>query len=359
MSTIAPYKIQHWLFSEAEGQFDIDLAESGIQHHYTKDLDLSQNYSLNYSLDCGDLKLRETIARLYEVEPTQVLITHGSQEGLYLFYRSFLKPGDHIITFKPGWQQSWEVPLHLGASVSILSLDVKDSYKLSLEAIKAAITPNTRLIILNSPHNPTGHRIEGQILQKLTNLCRDKDIHLLNDEEYLTDYKNSIVHFSPLAYSVSSLSKVYGFPGLRTGWFIGSKEIIQQMTNYRRYVSVCNSSLCEQLAIQVLQQKDKYLQRYSKLVYQGLLELRTWIQRFPNLKLVEPQGTPFAYITFPSSIKTQDFASDLLRTQKVLVMPAEVFDDHNAIRLSFGRPLDILRDGLNRLAQALENYHES
>jgi aspartate/methionine/tyrosine aminotransferase len=356
MPKIASYKIQQWLFTEAEGNFDIDLAESGIQYHWFHDLNLSENYHLNYSLDCGDFELRTIIAGLYKVDPDQVMITHGSQEALYLFYRSFLQQGDHIITFKPGWQQSWEVPEYIGALVTPIILRKEDHYQLNLEEVQKAITPQTRLIILNFPHNPTGQQIDKKTLNELINICTESNITIMNDEEYLTNYDNSIVHASPNSFSVSSLSKVYGFPGLRVGWVVAHRDIVKDMVNYRRYTTVCNSHLCEKLACQVLGQKNKYIQHYYQLIHEGLLELKNWLKKYPQLKLIEPKGTPFAYIVFPQTINTNVFTKYLLDKEQVLVMPAEVFDDEFAIRISFGRPLDILQAGLKKIDRALESF---
>src|SRR5688572_5161103 len=105
--TMPVYTIQDWLFSCAEGMYDIDLGESGTQFHHLHDLDVSINYHLNYEQDRGRIELRERIAKLYGFAANQVVLTHGSQEGLYLLYNSLLKSGDHVITTVPGWQQSW------------------------------------------------------------------------------------------------------------------------------------------------------------------------------------------------------------------------------------------------------------
>lgn len=354
MPKISLYKIQDWLFNEAEGKFEIDLAESGIQYHCLNSLEIAENYPLNYSLDHGDEELRSIIARMYGVENDQIIVTHGSQEALYLFYRSFLAKGDHVITFSPGWQQSWEVPLHIGAEVSTIPLRAENNYNLSIEDIEKAINDKTRLIILNSPHNPTGSAIDPFTLKSLIDLCKKHKIRLLNDEEYLTDYKKSIVHLWNDSCAVSSLSKVYGFPGLRIGWLVGPKDTIKDLVNYRRYTTVSNSYLCEKLACQVLKDKNKHIERYNKLSQNGLTELKNWLKKYPALKLIESQGTPFCYIAFPSSIDTNKFAKDLLTQQQVLVMPAEVFEDKNAIRLSFGRPVNILQMGFRRMDQVLE-----
>lgn len=354
---ISNYKIQDWLFQECEGKFEIDLAESGIQYHHLHDLNLKENYHLNYSLDSGDIGLRQTIAGKYNTPLNNVLITNGSQEALYLFYRSYLTSGDHVITFSPGWQQSWEVPKNIGAEVS--TIDLSDhSYEVNLNVIKPYITEKTKLLILNSPHNPTGKLISQEDLKEIKEFCAQRNIFILNDEEYLTDYSLSIIQDDPHNNTacVSSLSKVFGFPGLRLGWFVGPEKIVNKMINYRRYVSVCNSHLCEKLAEQVFNDFGKYVDRYERMTSIGLTILKEWVARHPQLELIPPQGTPFAYVYFLEDKNTQAFSRFLLQEQKVLVMPAEVFDDKNAIRISFGRPAHILTEGLNRISVSLGNF---
>ena len=103
-SQISTYTIQEWLFEEAQGAFEIDLGESGIQHHYLSDLAPDPAFDLNYSQDRGDERLRQRIGELYGAGPDNVIITHGSQEALYLFYGCHLGPDDHVITFTPVWQ---------------------------------------------------------------------------------------------------------------------------------------------------------------------------------------------------------------------------------------------------------------
>ncbi|WP_032112940.1 pyridoxal phosphate-dependent aminotransferase [Candidatus Paracaedibacter symbiosus] len=348
------YKIQDWLFQEGEGRFEIDLAESGIQYHHIHNLNLRENYHLNYSSDCGDQKLRQIISGKYGRDPSHVILTNGSQEALYLFYRSLLNPGDHVITFSPGWQQSWEVPKSMGANVSVINL-AENSYEISLAIIEPHITEKTKLIILNSPHNPIGKTLPKEILSDLKEFCFKRNIFILNDEEYLTNYSSSIVtgDQNNNTACVSSLSKVFGFPGLRLGWFVGPKELVNQMINYRRYVTVCNSHLSERLAEQVLSNFNEYIDSYENMTSAGLKILQDWTSNHPELRLISPQGTPFAYISFITKIGTKAFARKLLDEQKVLIMPAEVFNDENAFRVSFGRPANILKEGLGRISKVL------
>jgi aspartate/methionine/tyrosine aminotransferase len=348
------YTIQQWLFAEAEGRFEIDLAESGIQYHHLHDLSLQNNYDLNYSLDRGKLALREIVANIYTRPIEQVLITNGAQEGLYLFYQTFIKSGDHVITFSPGWQQSWEVPLSLGAKVSQIKLDSKNGYKIDVNEVKNCIQKTTKLLILNNPNNPTGTALDRETQDKLIALCRQNNIFILCDEEYFTDYPNSMVNQYEKCAVVSSLSKVYGFPGLRTGWFVGPADVVENVVNYKRYVTVSNSSLCEYFAIDILGNYKKYLIDYANIVNNGYKIIKNWANSLANFKLMEPQGTPFCYLVGNTDIDTEMLSKRILAEQKVLVMPAEVFEDKGALRVSFGRPSDILNEGLRRISSTLQ-----
>ena len=356
MKKISNYQIQDWLFSIANGHFDIDLAESGIHPHHIDDIKFTKNYDLNYSIDVGQEALRRIIADMYNVNYQRVLITNGSQEALYLFYRSFLSPDDHVITFVPGWQQSWEVPAHMGCDVTKIHLDRSHGYQISLNTIVDSLKPTTKLIILTSPNNPLGLQINEHDMQTLANLCHEKGIFLLNDEEYLTTYANSVVHLQGQTAAVSSLSKIYGYPGLRVGWFIGDECLVNDMVNYKRYTTVTNSSLCEYLAIEVLKNYSNHIEAYHELVLNGEKILKDFVNQWPQLSLIESQGTPFAYIDLPDTWDAEQLCRQLLDEYKVLLMPAEVFGSKHAIRISFGRPEAILKEGLNRIGKLLAFY---
>ena len=351
-SQISTYTIQQWLFDEAQGAFDIDLGESGIQYHHLRDLEPDPGFDLNYSQDRGDGRLRQAIGEMYGAGPENVIITHGSQEALYLFYECHLGPEDHVITFTPGWQQSWEVPVHLGAQVTKIALQQEDGYAIDWDAVSESMRDNTRLLILCSPNNPLGTALSESDWEQLERLRAKRGLPVLIDEEYLTDYRGSV--FGRVSgYAVSSLSKIYGFPGLRLGWLVGDREAVDRAVNLKRYTTVCNSSLCEQLALQVLANRPHYLERFARLCDGGLRLLRSWLKGQPSLSLVEPQGTPFAYLTYDGSGTSAELCRRLLREKGVLLMPAEVFEDRQAVRLTFGREPDILQPGLDRIGEVL------
>ena len=124
------YLIQQWLFDEANGKFEIDLGESGVQYQCLSDIVYDPLQDMNYGLDVGNIDLRNLLAKYYGCKTKNICITHGGQEALYLFYRSFLRPEDHVITFTPGWSQSWVIPEQIGCKLSIIPLTSNNNFDL-------------------------------------------------------------------------------------------------------------------------------------------------------------------------------------------------------------------------------------
>jgi aspartate/methionine/tyrosine aminotransferase len=358
--SIATYTIQDWLFDRAQGRFEIDLAESGVQYQLLSDLPLEPGWDLDYSLDRGTPELRGRIAALYaetavppDADHRAVIVTHGAQEALYLLYRSTLAAGDHVITTAPGWQQAWEVPAHIGCEVSVL--DWRPGSPFDADALASAVRPNTRMLILNSPGNPSGQTLTSTEWDAILRVAGSHDLLVVNDEEYLLDFGASVVRRHPRAVSVSGLSKVYGMPALRVGWARGPEDVIERMVNYKRYTTVSNSVVWERAAARVIADRDRHIARYRSLVAPGLQQLETFAREHEShLQLVGPHGTPFAWVRFTSvPVSSQQFAEQLLDQQRTLVMPAEVFGAENGVRISYARPADVLAEGLRRVSAQL------
>lgn len=354
LNPIANYTIQEWLFNTAHGKYEIDLAESGVQFQNMGDINFSNSWEMDYSLDKGNTRLRDTIKNMYgsQINLDQCMVTHGAQEALYLFYRNFLNAGDHVITTTPGWQQSWEVPKHIGCNASLLLWSPGEDF--NFVQLEALINVNTKLLIINSPCNPTGTILSPIEWKRIIEIAHAHDLWIVNDEEYLLDFSDSVVHKYEKSLSVSSLSKIYGLPALRVGWAVSNAQLIKQMINYKRYTTVCNSLICEYAANDVLVNRNDHIDRYQKIINQGkpiLLEFSKLAGR--HLSLIAPQNTPFAWFNFNSEEASKDFVEKLLKEQKVLVMCAEVFGATKGIRLTYARSPDILKEGLNRILLSL------
>lgn len=341
-----------WVFNDAYGKYDIDLGDSNVQCIKVGDIKIDKNLLLEYGVNKGTKELRNLVAGLYNIPNNDIAITHGSQESLYLLYRTLLQPGDEVIAFMPGWHQSWEVPKKIGCVVKILNYT--DTFEIELDALKNAVTQNTKMIILTTPCNPTGKKISHEVINEIVEIADKHGAYIVADEEYLTDYADSLVHYYDRAISVSSISKVYGLPGLRTGWACGSKEIIDDMIDYKHYTTISNSVLCEKMAVDVLLNHDLYIQRYYDLTKPTYPILKEWVKNNNHcLKIVEPEGTPFAWINLNIDESSLGFCKRVLNNAGVLLMPAELFGAKNGFRITFAREKQQFLEGLSRIDEIL------
>lgn len=348
------YRIQDWVFKDALGKYDIDLGDSNAPCITLDDFSAIPPVVLDYGTDRGAQRLREQVADLYQLPLDHVGIAHGAQEALYLIYRTLLKPGDHIITTGPGWQQSWEAPRAVGCQVSIVPFDTGFSFDIA--AIAAAIQHDTRAIVINTPCNPTGRVLSATDRAALIQLVEERGLYLIADEEYLFNLEQSLVHLSHKVVSVSSLSKIYGAPGLRVGWVAGAPTIVRDAMAYKHLTTISNSTLCETLGSLILERQPHYIAHYQALMEHGLHILRKWTQRYTEfVELVEPEGTPFAWVRLKGEETSLSFCRRVLQTSRVLLMPAEVFGEKMGLRVTFAREPEQLKAGLAGVACCFED----
>ncbi|HEY1618158.1 MAG TPA: pyridoxal phosphate-dependent aminotransferase [Streptosporangiaceae bacterium] len=353
------FLITQWLFSTAAGNYDIDLAESCAQLQNVADLSMETNMLLDYGPQRGRADGRELVARQYGGTCTadDVMLTFGSQESLYVFYRTFLSAGDHVITTVPGWQQSWEIPRACGCEVSMMPWTPGEPFDAG--ALADLVRPETRLLVLCSPGNPSGCVLTDEEWSAIVSVLDRTGIWLLSDEEFLTDLSRSAIWKYPRSLSVSSLSKMYGLPGLRLGWAAVSsdegRQAMAQMVNYKRYISLANSPVCEHLGVGVLADFGNQSERYQGLLASGIDYVTSFADSFRDLvTLVPPQGTPYAWFNLHAPITSMELAQRLLAEHRTLIMPAEVFGTEMGFRFSYARPAEVMEAGVDRFSTLLK-----
>jgi aspartate/methionine/tyrosine aminotransferase len=320
------------------------LAEPG-------DREAFESLHLGYTQTYGAPALRAAIAATYDVrDADDVLCFAGAEEGIYIAMRVLLGRDDHAIVITPNYQSAETVPLSI-CEVTGLSLDPNDHWSLDIDRVAAAIRPNTRLISINFPHNPTGKILERDRYDALVALCRQHGIWLFSDEVYRplgppgTEHLPQTADVYERGISLGVMSKAYGLPGLRIGWIAcADRALLQRMERYKHYLSICNAGPSEQLALIALKARETILERNRRIIGDNLALLDTFFAAWPeHFDWYRPNGGCVAFPRYLGPGSVEAFAADLVEQAGVLLLPAEQYRSELAstptdrFRIGFGR----------------------
>ncbi len=325
--------------------------------------DLWNNLRLGYTEASGLPLLRETVAEeLYPgLEAENILMFAGAEEGIFCALSTLIEEHDHVVVVTPCYQSLLEIPKSKGAEVTEIELKEENNWRIDLGAITSAIKPNTKCIVINFPHNPTGQVIEEDKLQALIEICESNGIWLFSDEVYRLLGKPEQPWASPAAclsdkaLSLGVMSKAFGMVGLRIGWVAcQDKSILKKIEQIKHYTSICNSAPSEVLTLIALRNKDAILERNNKIVADNLQLLDQFFTEYSHLfEWVRPQGGCVGFVKYKCKDSVDSFCDRLVRKQNVLLMPSSVYDyESNYFRIGFGRKnmpecLDQLKEFLN------------
>lgn len=350
---IPPFKLERY-FARYEFSTRYLLCSSDIESVTIQDLiDLEPGAEerfkqlwLGYTESSGAPSLRQAISQIYSgITPDQILVHSGAEEAIFIFMSSVLKQGDHVIVHWPCYQSLFEVAKSIGCEVSTWQAREEDGWALDLNELKAKLQPNTRAVVINTPHNPTGYLMEKAEYLTLNQICEDRGILLFSDEvyresEFDTDLRlPSACEINPSAVSLGVVSKTYGLPGLRIGWIVTQNtDVYQRMAAFKDYTSICNSAPSEFLAELALRHREILVKRNLMLLKDNLALLDDFFQTYSDLfRWVKPKA---GSIAFPRLLKgeVEPFCHELVTRQGVLLLPGTLFDDGgNHFRIGFGR----------------------
>lgn len=308
---------------------------------------LWHSLTLGYTEPSGHPLLRKEIAGLYSsLTPNDIFTFAGAEEGIYCAMRVLIEPGDHVIIIDPCYQSLATLPQTFGAEVTSIQLKFENQWQLDLREVQEAFRPNTKLLVLNYPHNPTGTILKREVQEGLIELARRNGTYIFCDEVYRFLEVDealrlpSIVDEYERGISLNVMTKSFGLAGLRIGW-IATKEVnfLREVGSYKLYTSICNSAPSEVLAILALRAKDQVFHRNRGIMLTNLQILDEFMKRnHKHLAWVRPQGGTMAVLKLLLPMSVETFAEDLIRTEGVLVMPGSVFDlPGNFFRIGFGK----------------------
>ena len=304
--------------------------------------------ALGYTESTGHPLLRREIAGLYEsIEPDEVLTFAGAQEAVFCLVNVLVGPGDHVVATWPGYQSLYEVARAAGADVTLHELHESAGWALDLDLLRRQLTPATRLIVVNLPHNPTGMLPDRATFDGLIAIAAEAGAHLLVDEVYRglefdeADRLPSGADALPRGISLGVMSKAFAMAGLRIGWLAShDRDLLARVATFKDYTTICSSAPSEILSIIGLRARERILGR-SRGIVAANMELvdaffDEWSDRFA---WVRPRAGSIGFprLTVPG-VRIDDFAADLVEAEGVLLLPGSQFGHPgNHFRLGFGR----------------------
>lgn len=310
-----------------------------------------QTLWLGYTETWGAPDLREAIAALYERQAAaNVLCFAGASEGIFAANTVLLRPDSHAVVVTPNYQSHESLPTTICAATGV-PLNPEDNWSLDLDRVAAAIRPNTRLVTINFPHNPTGAILPLDRYQALIELCRQHGIYILHDEIFNGLGPTGRQHLPFIAdlyergLSLNVMSKAFGLPGLRVGWIAAQdRAVLAKMERLKHYLSICNSGPSERLAIIGLENRANILARNCKIIDANLPRWDAFFARHPALfEWRRPAGSCTAFPRYLGSEGVAAFARALIEKSGVLLLPSTIYRSDlgptptDRFRLGFGR----------------------
>jgi aspartate/methionine/tyrosine aminotransferase len=317
-----------------------------------EDLSRWNQLPLAYIPSQGTRALRQAIAQTYQsIGPDQVIGFCGAEEGLYCAMHALLQPGDHAIVTLPNYQAMEELPLCLCDGVSGLPLRPENDWDIDLDELRRLIRPNTRLLAVNFPNNPTGKVISQERWSQLIEWVREHHLWLFSDEVYRgleRDCADTLPQAADLyerALSLNVMSKAYGLPGLRVGWIAcQDKSLLVRMEQIKHYLSICNSAPSELLATIALQAGPQLLERNRQLCRSNLQRWDDFFQQHGDrFQWWQPEGSCVAFPRYLGPEGVEVWCQRLLEEAGVLLLPASIYQSRlgavpkDRFRLGYGR----------------------
>ncbi len=327
---------------------------------------------VHYAPNAGVPALREALAAnvkrhkgiSYQADK-EIIVTAGGQEALYLTLMSILDPGDEVLIPNPAFGPfPWTVHLAGGVPIAI-DLVPSDNFMFDPEAAARAITPRTKAMIVNSPHNPTGSVLTREQLEKIAAFCTRHNLILVSDEAYDRMVYDGHVHYSPAGLSgmrertivCGSLSKTYAMTGWRIGYIAGPEAVVSAATRVQQNVMLSLCSFAQMGAIAGLTQSEAFTETMMQEFARRRKLMLDILPQVPGLELESaPNGTFFLFpkITLPGMSSAQ-LADHLLENAGIALVDGAVFgaNGNGHLRISYACSYDNCSEGMERLAVAM------
>lgn len=366
---VAPFAIERF-YERWEFRAELMLSSSDCESRAVDDLlslepdarERLLGMRLGYTEVPGSLELRSAVAAGYEhTEADDVLSLAAAEEGIFLVYHALLDGASHAVVETPCYGSALELARSTGASVGEWRRRFEDRWVHDVEALERLLRPHTKLIYINSPHNPTGVQMPREVFERVFELAAERDIVVLSDEVY-RGLEHDVADRLPAgcdryarAISLGAVSKAHGLPGLRVGWLAGrSRELMESVKSLKLYTTICCSAPSELLVALALRHGDRLIGESRELLLGNLPVLQAFLERRgETFAWVPPGAGPIGFARVSGVDNVTAWCEGIAAEAGVLLLPGSVYDQPEHVRLGFGRAN--LRQAVARLERYLEN----
>jgi len=372
LGAIAPALLEYW-FRDRYFETRIDISSSGVENYTLGELRALleipfgelDTIAFRDSPSRGSEELGQAIrAHVAPESRHAVVATHGSSEAIFLAMAALLRPGDQVVIPRPGYQSLTSTVAALGAEPVAWPLAQGQDFAPDLDELERLLTPYTRMVVANFPHNPTGASLDAGAYLRFVELIDSSPCYLLWDASLaMMAYEgNPLPDPSCLlerCVSTGTLSKAYGLPGLRVGWCLAPEDVACSMVRVRDYTTLNTSPLSEYLATAVLRHTDRVLGPRVRQAEENRRIVMAWARRHAEVvQCPPPRGGVTVFPRIDGLTSTRPLCERLLTERGVLLVPGDCFGYPDRVRLGFGGPSAELVAGLDELASAIADARD-
>jgi aspartate/methionine/tyrosine aminotransferase len=340
-----------------------NLANSGVLSCELNELSITRDdIQINGPNHEGYVPLNEAIAARYEVNPDGVVTAQGASMANFLTMATLLERGDEVLIEKPTYEPFLAAASYLGANIKRFPRRFENGYQLDLDELQGALSPQTKLVVISNPHNPSGVNMDAKMLAQVGDLAAAVGAQVLVDEVYrdiLFDAAEPVArHLGDHFITTSSLTKAYGLSGLRCGWILCAPELAERMRRLNDLFGAVGSMPSEALALTAFRQADPLLARTRSIIEPNQYLVRTFLEAHEEyLDCVLPKHS---MIVFPRLKEFTDSEPlhNLLRHYGSSIVPGKYFEDARHFRLGFAIKTTDVETGLGYLSNALHQLHQ-
>ncbi len=320
-----------------------------------------------YTPSSGLPELRKAIAEKLllennvEVDPKQVIVSCGAKHSIFNAIMAVCDPGDEVIIPAPYWTSYPEMVRMVGAVPVFVQTQFENGWKMTAEEFENAMSPKTKMLILNSPNNPTGSVYSREELTAIGEIAGYEDIIILSDEIYEKLVYNEKEHVSiaslsddlkDLTITVNGLSKAYSMTGWRLGYLAAPEPIAEAIDTIQSHTTSNPTSFAQYGAIAALKADQQFVEDMVEEFDLRRNYMLNRLSKISNVRVMEPEGAFYFLVdTEPMQIKSLNLAEKLLSRYQVAVIPGVAFGQEYSVRFSYATSMDIIKNGLDRFEE--------